>query len=511
MHSLKALWSSNPQAALVASRKLCRTDLWFLLRYACRRIDLERDWLFERCREVQASPDGHLDLWSRDHYKSTFITFGKTIQDILASHGQDPLPEWGGLEPTFGIFSHTRPIAKKFLRQIKMELEGNDTLKSWFPDVLYENPFRESPKWSEDDGITVKRRTNPKEATVEAWGLVDGQPTSVHFMVRIYDDVVTRESVTTPEQISKVTSAWELSQNLGTENGRVRTIGTRYHYHDTYKVMMDRGVVTPRIYPATDTGEFDGTPVLWDRHFLQEKIRTMGPYTAACQLMQDPKADDTQGFKREWLVHFEKQDGGGMNVYLLVDPAGMKKKTSDRTAMVVIGLCGDKNYYLLDAIWDRLNLKERTTALFFLHRKWRPKRVGYEQYGMQADIEHIKSVQEEDNYRFQIIPLGGRLGNLDRIRRLIPLFAEQRFYLPYSLHKNLLDGSGVDLVERFITQEYEPFPVGHADLFDIMSRILDDTLEAQWPQEWYPHEDEQRYSEARAKRLRMRYASVWTR
>ena len=59
-----------------------------------------------------------------------------------------------------------------------MELEGNDTLKSWFPDVLYENPFRESPKWSEDDGIVVKRKTNPKEATVEAWGLVDGQPTS---------------------------------------------------------------------------------------------------------------------------------------------------------------------------------------------------------------------------------------------------------------------------------------------------------------------------------------------
>ena len=44
----------------------------------------------------------------------------------------------------------------------------------------------------------------------EAWGLVDGQPTSVHFMVRVYDDIITRESVTTPEQINKVTSAWEL-------------------------------------------------------------------------------------------------------------------------------------------------------------------------------------------------------------------------------------------------------------------------------------------------------------
>jgi hypothetical protein len=200
-----------------------------------------------------------------------------------------------------------------------------------------------------------------------------------------------------------------------------------------------------------------------------------------------------------------------MPIYLLVDPAGMKKKTSDRTAMVVIGLGGDKNYYLLDAIWDRLNLKERATALFFLHRKWRPKKVGYEQYGMQADIEHIKSVQEEDNYRFQIIPLGGRLGNLDRIRRLIPIFAEQRFYLPRHLHKTLTDGSGVDLVERFITQEYEPFPVGHADLFDIMSRILDEDMQTMWPQDWHPYDGDQRYSEARAKRMMKRFASVWSR
>ena len=271
-------------------------------------------------------------------------------------------------------------------------------------------------------------------------------------------------------------------------------------------------MVTPRIYPATDNGEFDATPVLLDRAFLEDKVRTMGPYTVACQLMQDPKADETQVFKREWLVHYDKQDSHGMNCYLLVDPTGMKKKTSDNTAMVVIGLGGDKNYYLLDAIWDRLNLKERTTALFFLHRKWKPKRVGYEQYGMQADIEHIKHIQEADNYRFQIVPLGGRLGNLDRIRRLIPIFAEQRFYLPHMLHKTLVDGSGVDLVEQFINQEYEPFPVGHADLFDIMSRIMDEDMQVMWPQEWDdPHYREDRYSPERAKRMRGRWASPWAR
>jgi hypothetical protein len=56
---------------------------------------------------------------------------------------------------------------------------------------------------------------------------------------------------------------------------------------------------------------------------------------------------------------------------------------------VVIGLAPDENFYLLDAVRDRLNLTERGDKLFGMHRKWRPERVGYEKYGMQADIEYI--------------------------------------------------------------------------------------------------------------------------
>ena len=95
-------------------RNLARTDLYFLIRYGLARRDIEDEWLFDRCREVQNNPNGYLDLWSREHYKSTIITYAKTMQDILASHGDDPLMD----EVTVGIFSHTRPIAKGFLRQI---------------------------------------------------------------------------------------------------------------------------------------------------------------------------------------------------------------------------------------------------------------------------------------------------------------------------------------------------------------------------------------------------------
>lgn len=463
-------------------RHLARTDLFFLLFYVCRRADMYKQWLLDRCAEIQKHPDGYLDLWAREHYKSTIITYGKSLQDILASHGDNPLAEWGGHEVTIGIFSCTRPIAKGFLRQIKRELEDNEFLKQLFPDILYEKPGRDAPKWSEDDGLIVKRKSNPKESTIEAWGIVEGQPTSKHFFLMVYDDVVTVENVRSPEMISKTTESWELSINLGALGGKTRMIGTRYHYNDTYKAIMDRQAATPRIYPATLDGSVDGEPSLLEKPYLDEKRRRMGGYTFSCQMLQNPIADDAQGFKRNWLKFYDFNDGGNLNKYILVDAASEKKKTSDFTAMVVIGLGSDRNYYLLDVVRDRLNLTERANMLFHLHKKWKPIGVGYEKYGQMADIEHIKDRMTRENYNFDITQLGGRTPKNDRIRRLIPIVQEGRLYLPRELFKTIYDKTTIELIEEFLIQEYDPFPVGvHDDMLDSMSRILDEEMNTMFP------------------------------
>ena len=206
-------------------RELVLADLYYLLVRVCGRKDMlpcvgrpgfvDNTFAFDRCREVQENPNGYLDLWAREHWKSSIITFGLTIQDILT----DP-------ETTFGFFSHTRPIAKAFLRQIQREFESNKVLHQCFPDVLWGENTKESPKWSEDDGIIVKRKTNPNEATIEAWGLVDGQPTSKHFKKLLYDDVVVAGSVTNEDMIAKVMVEMERSYNLGR---RRESSGRREH------------------------------------------------------------------------------------------------------------------------------------------------------------------------------------------------------------------------------------------------------------------------------------------
>lgn len=467
------------QAALDdVKRKLGQSDLFFLLVFILKRPDVNHPWLFERCREVQREPDGCLDLWARYHFKSTIITFGLTILDII----NDP-------EITIGIFSHTKAIAREFLTQIKSEMEKNENLHLLWPDVFWADPAREAPRWSRDSGIIVKRQTNPKEATVEGHGLVDGQPTGRHFKLRIYDDVVTMESVATAEQIVKTTEAWRMSSNLGTlEGGRVRYIGTRYHMFDTYRTMMDDEVVKVRLHPLTKDGTEYGEPVLMTRERMLFVRKEQGPYKYASQMLLNPTADKAMGFRREWLAHADVDYHAAMRSlwrFIIVDPAGSKqRKNNDYTTFWVIGHGLDEKYRVLDMRRDRLNLSGRAKTLIDLHKKWKPSLVAYEEYGIQADIEHIQYVQQQLLYEFHITPVGGAIPKPIRIMRLIPYFengwkegdgeSKSRIILPTSCLQTDYQGQMHDLVKDFIEQEYTAFPVlSHDDMLDGLARIYD--------------------------------------
>ena len=54
---------------VAAERELCRTNLFYILTVALDRRDANNDWLFDRCQEVAAEPNGRLHLWAREHYK----------------------------------------------------------------------------------------------------------------------------------------------------------------------------------------------------------------------------------------------------------------------------------------------------------------------------------------------------------------------------------------------------------------------------------------------------------
>lgn len=490
-------YAARPPFALPRKSALCKSAGGVRRRYivACRGVPS----VPMRCIQVDR-PDG-LYLTGRamvPTHNSTIITYAGTIQEIL----KDP-------EATICIFSFNKPGARKFLRQIKYEFETNADLKELFPDILYADPQKESPRWSEDGGLVVRRKNNPKESTLEAHGLVDGQPTGSHFSLRVYDDVVTLESVTSPEMVRKTTNAWALSDNLGARgpDGKSRSwhIGTRYSFGDTYQTMIAMSAVIPRVYPATHNGQPDGRPVYLSQESWDGKRRKQTSSVLAAQMLQDPTAGNETMFRREWL-RFSDIRPATLNVYIMCDPASSKKKGSDYTAIAAVGIDTAGNLWLLDGYRHKMKLSERFSAIRGLRKVWmnmpgvQMVKVGYERYGSTSDLEYFEEEMRRNKESFEINELAwpreGSGSKNDRMQRLEPDFREGRFFLAavtkgetsaqarvraqgqaFRIFKPVRrrDHEGnVYSLNRVFLDEYLVIPfAANDDLTDVVSRIYD--------------------------------------
>ena len=214
------------------------------------------------------------------------------------------------------------------------------------------------------------------------------------------------------------------------------------------------------------------------------------------QMLQEPVSLGGGEFKEEFIQYYKEGSlrPKEMNIVILCDPAGgedlnkKKKKLTDYTAMVVVGLAPDNNYYLLDIIRDRLNPTERIETLFMLHRKYnelsgKPPKVGYEKFSMQSDLHYIEVKKAEDSYNFQLIKLGdNRMIKEERIRQLIPDMQKGRWYFPRSLM--YVDGEGMrfDLIQELIQSEFLTFPKSRFDdVSDALSYIYSPDLFLTFP------------------------------
>lgn len=472
--------------AIALLRKLCRTDLFFLMYFILEVKIINDEWVVDRINEVEELHEDTLDLWPREHCKSTILTYGLIIQEII-----------NNAEERVVIFSHTRAQAKKFLRRIKQTIEQNTLLLSLFQDIFYENP-KSAPKWSEDEGLVVKRRGRFAEATLEAWGLVDGMPTGGHYTIRVYDDMVTEKSVGTPEQMKKLKESFELSHNLGARGGSMRVIGTIYHFMDLHNEMAESGEWTVRLLPAEDK---DGHGVHMTDEELAGKRKRMGSWVYAAQMMLNPTAKGANMFDAEDLQYYE-QVPPVVKKIILCDPANTKKASSDYTVFVCLGVDPYKNYYLLDMVRDKMILKEKWTALHNFMLRNGCSKAYYEKHGAGwTDIQYYREKMQEDGIYFTIQEISNQYDSKsNRIQQLQPIIEEHKFYIPKTMSYRTITGKRVDLVYDFKADELSKFPFcKHDDMLDCIANMKNEevlfippvfTGREQEVKEWNPLEDQ---------------------
>jgi predicted phage terminase large subunit-like protein len=458
-------------------RDMSKVDLFFFCYFV---LDLPVNDPFVLARIYEAQDNGWhmtLNLWAREHFKSTVLTYALPLWIVINKP-----------ESRVCIFSFTRGLAKSHLRRIKHTMESKEVLWKAFPEIFYNNPKGQAPKWSEDDGLYVKRKGMFGEATFEAAGLIDGMPTGKHYTDRVYDDVITERSVATPSQIVKATEMFKLSDFLGTRKGAKWVIGTKYSHKDTYSDLARMKVWIKRLFPAEidgtkeeTVGMIGGIPVMFDAEELKSKHEQQGDFIYSSQMLQNPTVASDMKFQLTWLEYYTKLPTA-LNKYILVDPAGNKTKSADYTVIIVIGVDSLRNYYLVDIIRDKLNLGDKWTKLVETVQKHGIQEIHYEKYGMQADIEYFNERMSATGVYFHIEPFAGTGSKHSRIMGLVPLFQQHRIRIPRAFPYLAMDGEYKDLILELVEEyEYYPYSGGHDDILDIMGRLFDSTVSVTFP------------------------------
>lgn len=338
---------------------LILSDLWFVVYFVYKIPVANHKFWVNACREIEEGPTTNtLDLWGREHGKTSIITRGETLQKAL----RDP-------ERRIGIFSHTRPAAKDILRGIKILLETSDFLKWIFKNILWDKPETQSPKWSEDEGLILKRNGYYRESTFEAWGLLEAMPQGKHFTDRYYDDIETDDVAENPDTIIKLRRKFELSKNLGTDGGSERIQGT-YFTHDgvltyleTTKDVDGKNKYYVRKKPSTADGTRTGKPVFLSQERLNDLMAN--DYLFNCQHLLNPTPKTSRKLNFDLIKFIEpKEIPASVYRFIVIDSAGddnTNKKKGDAWAIHTMAVepkrdqLGASNIYILDSCIDELS------------------------------------------------------------------------------------------------------------------------------------------------------------
>jgi hypothetical protein len=328
--------------------------------------------------------------------------------------------------------SSTANLATKQLKLIK-DILTSDIYRFYWPEMVnFDEGKRE--KWTETE-ISVdhpkRKYENVRDATVYAVGLTTSI-TGLHADLLILDDIVVYENAYTEEGREKTALQYSLLASIAGTDSVILVVGTRYHPNDLYGTLIEKRIqrFTPEgilvgeddLYEVFQrqvetigdgSGEYlwprqqnkDGRWFGFNQQILEEKkANYLDQVQFRAQYYNDPNAADGSGISREVFQYYDRHflqnengiwrlNGKRLNVFASIDFAYTTKLGSDYTAIVVVGVDSNFNYYVLDI--DRFKtelISDFYDHLLKVHNKWQFHKVRAEvtaaQIAIVNDLKH---------------------------------------------------------------------------------------------------------------------------
>lgn len=457
----KRLAEEEHLTMLEAAAEYAKTNFWFFISEILDWQGLDEEFHGEMTEFLQKKAESKLLLSPRGHLKSTLGTVAYALWRAVKN------PECRLL-----IANYRLDNAKSFLFQIRAEL-NKERFQAFYPRLV---PNLKNVKWNETQ-LTLKRSSNPKEATFEVTG-VGGEITGKHYDVILFDDIVGPENVGTLEQLQKLRTWWGQMQAILEPGGDQVLIGTRYHYADLYGHIIENLQHEFHILKRSVYRE-DGSPS-WPGKFTPEIIKKIeermtsdprqGRALFVAQYFNEVIDEATAAFRRDKIRYYAENDvPTALGVTISLDPAISEKETADRSAIVVRGVDVKGNWYILEVWAERGVTPTRLIEkLFELYLKWSKRfpvtGVGIEAQSYQKSL--IYAMRDEMTKRQVFLPLI-ELGNWRtskelRIRGLIPRFEMGMMFF----RKPMESGDQTDI----LLDEMLRFPKSsHDDVLDALS------------------------------------------
>ena len=380
--------------------------------------------------------DHQLVLYPRDHMKSALIAY-RVAWELTK-------------DPTLRVLyiSATSTLAQKQLGFIKQIFESEVHRRYW-PDHIHKDEGKRS-KWTNFEielDHPKRREEGIRDPSIFTAGLTTGI-TGLHFDVAVLDDVVVYENAYTQEGRNKVATQYSLLASIEGTGSREWVVGTRYHPKDLYQTMLEMSepifdkdgqiIGDETIYEIKEeavedrgdgTGEFlwpkqmrkDGKWFGFDmRELARKKAKYLDKTQFRAQYYNDPTDPDNRPIDYDKFQYFEremlKQRGGKwfyrdkkLNIVASIDFSYSTRKTSDYTAIVIVGMDEDNNYYVLDINRFRTDkIGKYFEELLAMYNKWSYRKLRAEVTAAQQAI--VSSLR--DNY---FIP-NGLAVKIDEVR-----------------------------------------------------------------------------------------------